>query len=522
MPSGDVSLRRLEAILCGDIVGYSKHMSYDEEGTLARVMHHRREIIEPTIAEHHGRVIKWLGDGFLAMFDSPLEAVRCAIVIQQAVAVRNTSLVAINRLEYRMGVNLGDVIIKDDDVYGDGVNVAARLQTSAAPGTVNISGGIYEQVKNKLVVGYQSLGDEKLKNITDPVRIYRVLPDPAAVRTYSRRKIWIGSTAAAVALMAIGGGLTYWGMRERSPVAATQIATAPRPPPVAAPIQTPSASPPAPSSAVQVPPSPSPLQPIMPLESQPDARVAAVPAPAPTPPPQTRQEGRDCQGCPEMVDIPSGTFRMGSGDDSSEKPVHSVSVKAFAISRYPITVKEWRQCYAANVCKFEPIAIDSEPMRNVSFNDVQDYIAWLSKVTDQPYRLPSEAEWEYAARAGSTTPFWWGRQMVAGVANCKACGGPPELLPVGRFAPNNWGLHDMVGSVAQWTQDCWHRDYTGAPKDGSAWEAHNCRERVLRGASWMSNDPFDIRVTYRAYYDAAVRYPAHGFRVVRSAKTGGR
>ncbi len=97
MSPGEGPVRRLEAILCGDIVGYSKHMSYDEEGTLARVMHHRREIIEPTIAEHHGRVIKWLGDGFLAMFDSPLEAVRCAIVIQQAVTARSTSMVPANR-----------------------------------------------------------------------------------------------------------------------------------------------------------------------------------------------------------------------------------------------------------------------------------------------------------------------------------------------------------------------------------------------------------------------------------------
>ena len=519
MPPGEPSVRRLEAILCGDIVGYSKHMSYDEEGTLARVMHHRREIIEPTVAEHHGRIVKWLGDGFLAMFDSPLEAVRCAIVILQAVTVRNTSLVPINRIEYRLGVNLGDVIIKDDDIYGDGVNVAARLQTSATPGTVNISGGVYEQIKNKLVVGYQSLGDEKLKNITDPVRIYRVLPDPAAVRTYSRRKVWIGSTAAAVALMGIGGGLTYWVMRERAPFAATQIAAAPPP----APIPTP--APPAASSArpgtVEVPPPPARTGPITSPESQPEPRIAAVPAPAPAPAPQTRQELRDCQGCPEMVVIPSGTFRMGSNDDPSEKPAHSVSVKTFAMSRYPITVREWRQCYAANACKFEPIATENEPMRNVSFNDVQDYVGWLSNATGQAYRLPTEAEWEYAARAGSTTPYWWGRQMVAGVANCKACGGPPELLPVGRFAPNNWGLHDMVGSVSQWTQDCWHRDYTGAPRDGSAWEGPSCRERVLRGGSWMSSDAFDIRVTSRAYYDAAVRYPAHGFRVVRPAKTGG-
>lgn len=515
MPPGEASVRRLEAILCGDIVGYSKHMSYDEEGTLARVMHHRREIIEPTISEHHGKVIKWLGDGFLAMFDSPLEAVRCAIVIQQAVSVRNTSLVSANRIEYRIGVNLGDVIIRDDDVYGDGVNVAARLQTSAVPGTVNISGGIYEQVKNKLVVGYQSLGDEKLKNITDPVRIYRVLPDPAALQTHSGRKVWVGSIVAAAVLMAVGGGLTYWAMRERPPGAATHIAMTPRPEPIPAP----QVSNLTPSTQVQAPPPPPLPGPI--TTPEPDTRVAAVTEPRPTPVPPARQGSRDCQGCPEMVQVPSGTFMMGSNDDATEKPIHLVSVKAFAISRYPITVKEWRHCYAAHVCKFEPIATEDEPMRNLSFNDTQDYLRWLSKATGQSYRLPSEAEWEYAARAGSTTPFWWGRQMVAGVANCKACGGPPELLPVGRFASNNFGLHDMVGSVAQWTQDCWHRDYNGAPRDGTAWEGPNCRERVLRGGSWMSSDPFDVRVSNRAYYDGTVRYPAHGFRIVRSVRSGG-
>jgi formylglycine-generating enzyme required for sulfatase activity/class 3 adenylate cyclase len=513
--TGDGSgTRRLEAILCGDIVGYSRLMSSDEEGTLARVMHHRREIIDPTIAEHYGRLVKWTGDGFLAMFDSPLEAVRCAIVIQQSVAVRNTSLGKDNRVEYRIGVNLGDVIVHENDVFGDGVNIAARLEQAAQPGTVNISGGVYEQIKNKLVVGYQSLGDEKLKNITDPVRIYRVLPDPAAVQTFSKRKAWLGR-AAAVGLMVIGGGVTYWFLRDRPPIAATQLAAVPPAP--AAPVATPA---PAPQGQLQLPPTPAPPGPIVVPAPPPEARVAAIPPPTSVPPP-TRQEGRDCQGCPEMVNIPSGTFNMGSNDDRSEKPVRSVSVKAFAISRYPISVREWRQCHAADVCKFEPIATEDEPMRNVSFNDAQDYIRWLSKATGQPYRLPSEAEWEYAARAGSNNPYPWGRQMVAGLANCKACGGPPELLPVGRFAPNNWGLHDIVGSVAQWTQDCWHRDYSGAPRDGSAWEGPNCGQRVLRGGSWLSSDPLDVRVTNRAYYEATVRYPAHGFRVVRPVRPGG-
>src|SRR5919112_249787 len=236
------SPRRLAAILAADIAGYSRLMNHDEEGTLARLKRHRREMIEPTIQEHFGRVIKTTGDGFLAMFDSPLEAVRCAIVIQQSMAARNTSLPPEQWIRYRIGVNLGDVIVDPDDIYGDGVNIAARLESIAVPGGVYISGGVYEQIKNKLVVGYQSLGDEKLKNITDPVRIYRVLPDPAAVRTYSRRNVWIGSAAAAVVLMGIGGLLTYWVMRERPPLAANQVAAALLPSPLA----TPSASGPSP------------------------------------------------------------------------------------------------------------------------------------------------------------------------------------------------------------------------------------------------------------------------------------
>src|SRR4051794_2107040 len=125
------SPRRLAAILAADIAGYSRIMGADEEGTLARLKRHRREIIEPTIQEHYGRLIKTTGDGFLVMFDSPVEAVRCAIVIQQSIAGRNTSLPPSQRMQYRIGVNLGDVIVDPDDIYGDGVNIAARLENLA-------------------------------------------------------------------------------------------------------------------------------------------------------------------------------------------------------------------------------------------------------------------------------------------------------------------------------------------------------------------------------------------------------
>src|SRR6516165_2136645 len=188
----DESPRRLAAILAADISGYSRLMTIDEEGTHARVKRHRRELIEPTIAEHHGRLVKYTGDGFLAMFDSPVEAVRCAIVIQQSMIGRNASLPLEQRILYRIGVNLGDVIVDSDDIYGEGVNIAARLEGIARPGDLFISGGVYEQIKNKLVCGYQSLGDRQVKNITDPVTVYRVLPDPAALVTARRSNKLLG------------------------------------------------------------------------------------------------------------------------------------------------------------------------------------------------------------------------------------------------------------------------------------------------------------------------------------------
>ena len=200
-------VRRLAAILAADISGYSRLMELDEEGTYARVMRQRRELIEPTIAEHHGKLIKYTGDGFLAMFDSPVEAVRCAIVIQQSMVGRNTSLPRDQWILYRIGVHLGDVIVEASDVYGDGVNIAARLEGIATPGDLYISGGVYEQIKNKLVCAYQSLGDRQVKNITDPVSVYRVLPDPAALNQ-ARKKRWPVALLAVliVCVIAILGG----------------------------------------------------------------------------------------------------------------------------------------------------------------------------------------------------------------------------------------------------------------------------------------------------------------------------
>src|SRR3954466_667662 len=202
--------RRLAAIVAGDISGYSRLMQIDEEGTHGRVKRIERDLIEPSIAEHHGKLVKTTGDGFIAIFDSPVEAVRCGIVIQQNMVGRNASLPKHHWIEYRIGVNLGDVIIEEDDIYGDGVNIATRLEGIADPGQVYISGGVYEQIKHKLVCGYESLGDRKVKNITDPVRVYRVLPDPAAFHRNRKRRETILIFLLSAMLIVIAGGVLWY------------------------------------------------------------------------------------------------------------------------------------------------------------------------------------------------------------------------------------------------------------------------------------------------------------------------
>src|ERR1700676_4632933 len=209
-PPREPAPRRLAAIVAGDISGYSRLMQIDEEGTHGRVKRIERELIEPSIAEHHGRLVKTTGDGFIAIFDSPVEAVRCGIVIQQNMVGRNASLPKHHWIEYRIGVNLGDVIIEADDVYGDGVNIASRLEGIADPGQLYISGGIYEQIKHKLVCGYESLGDRKVKNITDPVKVYRVLPDPASFNRTRKRRENILIVLLGVTLLVLAGGALWY------------------------------------------------------------------------------------------------------------------------------------------------------------------------------------------------------------------------------------------------------------------------------------------------------------------------
>jgi formylglycine-generating enzyme required for sulfatase activity/class 3 adenylate cyclase len=521
--------RRLAAIVAGDIAGYSRLMELDEEGTHQRVKRIQRDLIDPSIAEHQGRLVKTTGDGFFAIFDSPVEAVRCGIVIQQNMFARNALLEKEQRIEFRIGVNLGDVIIEADDIYGDGVNVASRLESIAEPGEVYISGGIYEQIKHKLVCGYESLGDRKVKNITDPVRVYRVLPDPAAMnKTRRRETILIFSLSAILFLIA---GAALWSLLLQPYEKARQRVSIP--PPQQA--QTASSQPPVDKQAAQ------PSQPLPPAATVGQsagtaathpAAPKAAPQPlqdqgAAAPTPATKQAA--LQGAPspqpaaavrepDMNLLRGGTFVMGSNEDITEKPVHQVTVKPFAISRYPVSVREWNECAAAKACAFVAAGKDDAPVTNVSWADARQYVAWLSSATHKAYRLPSEADWEYAARAGTQSRFWWGEEFQPGMANCKNCtdiAAAEQPVKVGSFKPNPFGLYDMGGGVDQWVEDCWHKSYHGAPADGSAWGEGDCASHVIRSGSWK-NDQRYVRPANRDSYDTNVRYPTHGFRVALS------
>jgi formylglycine-generating enzyme required for sulfatase activity len=277
-------------------------------------------------------------------------------------------------------------------------------------------------------------------------------------------------------------------------------------------------------------PTPTPTSAPTPAPAPPPATTST---PAPTPSPTATASGeplrsdakpgdsfRDCQGCGEMVIMPTGAFDMGSNTEY-ENPAHRVTIaKPFAIGRYEVTFDEWDRCVEEKGCKAQPDDREwgrgDRPVINMSWLDAKAFVAWLSQKTGQTYRLPSEAEWEYAARAGTNTPFWWGRDVGSRQANCRECntGSGQQTSPVGSYKPNSFGLYDTAGNAAEWVEDCWNDSYRGAPKDGSAWSSGQCRLRVLRGGAYDSASKY-VRSTARFRYDTDVRYSANGFRVLR-------
>jgi len=257
---------------------------------------------------------------------------------------------------------------------------------------------------------------------------------------------------------------------------------------------------------------------------------------------------KDGSLAPKMVKIPTGRFRMGDiqgGGDSDEKPVHSVEVKAFAMGQYEVTVGEFRKflesmnyrtdaekgdgCYVydsgswgrksdANWRNPYYSQSNTHPVACVSWNDAVAYTEWLSAQTGQNYRLPNEAEWEYGARAGSETKYWWGNEIGRNKANCDGCGSQWDdkmTAPVGSFSANEFGLYDTVGNVWEWVADGWHDNYNGAPSDGRVWENNSNEYRVLRGGSW-NDRPLNTRSANRNNNSQDASNYLIGFRVART------
>ncbi|MEO1964431.1 formylglycine-generating enzyme family protein [Hyphomonas sp.] len=212
----------------------------------------------------------------------------------------------------------------------------------------------------------------------------------------------------------------------------------------------------------------------------------------------------DCSQCPEMALLPAGAFTMGEVEGRGypqEKPAHEVTIaKPFAIGVYEVTFSEWDACVADGGCDgYQPSDAGwgrgSQPVINVSWYDAKSYTDWLAQKTGKPYRLPSEAEWEYAARAGTSTAFWWGDEIGQGHANCPKCGSQwdeKQTAPVGSFAPNAFGLYDMAGNASEWVEDCGSDNYNNVPVDGSP--NSDCSKGfgllgVTRGGSYGSYSP---------------------------------
>ena len=307
-----------------------------------------------------------------------------------------------------------------------------------------------------------------------------------------------------------------------------QLKAAPPQAPAPAPAKPAESKPAGAQAQTKTAPKPQPAKP-------PDNRIRPIPATGAAPAEGVREEApaagpagsvatiKDCDVCPVMVALSPRPFMMGNNSsDPSERPAHKVVLRTpFAIGKYEVTVGQWNQCVRASVCPTMPSlgnVHDNLPMRDVSWDEAQLYLKWLGTVSGKPYRLSTEAEWEYAARGGTTTRYWWGHEMRGGNSSCEGCGEPwseERPPPVGSFPANPFGLNDMNGSVWEWVQDCWHSTYKGAPADGSAWVDGNCQARVIRGGSWRENGSYMLSTT-RFKYDASVRQSQNGFRVARS------
>ncbi len=360
-----------------------------------------------------------------------------------------------------------------------------------------------------------------------PVTVREAVGEQLGAEEPPRGKLGLMLGLLAVVLLVLGGAAYYLFMGDKpAPVVAERPpAPAPQPAPVA----------PAPVAPAPTPPKPKPVappapQPVAPAPAPPSPRPAApesAPAqaaqPSFTPRATLRDTLRDGGRGPQMVKIPGGSFRMGGAASAlspDERPRRVVTVEPFAMSAYEVTFAEYDR-FAKATRRKRPDSEDwdraTHPAVNVSWDDAYQYARWLSKQTGHKYRLPSEAEWEYAARAGSKTNYWWGYRIGKENAHCFDCKSglhPRKPAKVGLFKPNPVGIYDTAGNVWEWVHDCYHPNYRGAPEDGSVWEGGDCTRRVARGGSYSSAST-SLRSAKREKFVSDKGYDDVGIRLVR-------
>jgi formylglycine-generating enzyme required for sulfatase activity len=334
----------------------------------------------------------------------------------------------------------------------------------------------------------------------------------------SRSMLAAGSIVGVTLLGAIGVWLT---------MSKTSVTVAPQPPASVTPA-------PAPITPTPAPVTPTLPEPAMPAPAHPSRTQRTANGTLSGAQEQALKPGdtfKECTSCPWMVVLPAGAFKMGSpaneDNTSDQRPQHTVTIGGrFAVGQYDLTFDQWDACVADGGCNaFVPSdngwGRGRQPVINVSWDDAEAYVAWLSQKTGKPYRLLSEGEYEYSTRAGTTTTYPWGDDIGRNNANCNGCGSQwdgKKTAPVGAFAPNRFGLYDMVGNVAAWTEDCYHDSFSGAPTDGSAWTRGDCSHRVVRGGSWLYV-PRALHSASRGGYATDGRGVVVGFRVGRTLLT---
>jgi formylglycine-generating enzyme required for sulfatase activity len=476
-------------------------------------------------------------------------------------------------------------MVRGGDLLGDGVNVAARLEGIAEPGGICVSASVWEHINGKLSIGYVDIGEQSVKNIPRPVRAYHLRVDGTvgevadtagspvrelAERPAARQRTPVAAMLAAAlgTALLIGAGIAVWQFLPKSHPAPRPTATASSKP---AP-DTPQAAP-APAKPIVIPPAPPPPAPAAPTTTAQAPMPAPQPTPAPSPPPAATTAAppktfRDCPNCPEMVVIPAGSFQMGAApgenqryevpttESGRDEPQHKVTfTKPFALGKVDVTRAEFAAFAKTTNFRARPGCMtvsngnwtpqeqanwenpgfpqtEHDPIVCMNELEIGAYLAWLRQQTGKDYRLPSEAEWEYAERGGTSTTFYWGDdakdacayENVADETHKEKYGGAAiacrdgfaDTAPAGSFKPNPFGLYDMAGNVYVLTADCWNETYAGAPGDGSAWMSGDCARHPARKAGFGTARPWAFRAANRLPEGSLVKRNRYGFRVALS------